>query len=135
MPIDIEFEDYCVAYRIFEPVFASTRRGLPIQALSLVEAVRQLNHQLKRGVTVHEIAKELNWKEPVVYKHIKPALNHKQIEYESGTREKNEKRLLACNQASGFLPHPRLVLKRNPEIGRKVKYVDPFTGKWRKAKR
>jgi hypothetical protein len=70
-----------------------------------------------------------------VYKHIKPALNHKLIEYESGTREKNEKRLLARKEAAGFLPHPRLVLKRNPEIGQKVKYVDPFTGEWKKVER
>jgi len=62
-------------------------------------------------------------------------VKHKLIEYESGTREKNVKRLLAGREASGFLPHPRKVLKRNPEIGKKVKYVDPFTGKWRKVKR
>jgi hypothetical protein len=135
MPIDIDFEDYCVAYRILEPVFASTLRGLPTQVVILVEAVRKLNRRLKRAATVHEVAKELKWKEPVVYKHVKPAVKHNLIEYESGTRERNEKRLLARKEASGFLPHPRLVLKRNPEIGRKAKYVDPFTGKWRKVER
>jgi hypothetical protein len=135
MPTDIEFEDYCVAYRILEPVFASTLRGLSTQEIILAEAVRKLNHQLKRAITVHEAAKELKWKEPVVYKHIKPALKHKLIEYESGTREKNEKRLLARKEASGFLPHPRSVLKRNPEIGRRVKYIDPFAGQWKKIKR
>jgi DNA-directed RNA polymerase specialized sigma subunit len=135
MPIDIEFEDYCVAYRILEPVFASTLRGLPTQEVMLAKAVRKLNHQLKRAVTVHEVAKKLNWKEPVVYKHVKPAVNHQLIKYESGTRERNEKRLLARKEASGFLPNPRTVLRKNPEIGRRVKYLDPFTGKWRKVER
>jgi len=132
---DITFEDYCVAYRILEPVFASTLRGLPSQALTLVEAVRKLNHRLNRPVSTREIAQELNWKESLVHKHKKFAVKRKLIEYESGTREKNVKRVVARNEASGFLPHPRLVLKRNPEIGRKVKYVDPFTGKWKKMKR
>jgi hypothetical protein len=135
MPIDIEFEDYCVAYRIFEPVFASTHRGVPTQASMLVEAVRKLNHRLNRPVTSREVAKELNWKEPLVYKHIKKAVNAGLIKYEHGAHEKNVKRLLPRHRAIGFLPHPRLVLKRNPEIHRKVKYVDPFTGEWKKVER
>jgi len=134
-PIDIDFSDYCVAYRIFEPVFASTPPGLPTQGSMLAEAVRRLAHALKHGVTVHEIGNELSWKEPLVYKHIKSAVKEKLIKYESGTREKNVKRLLPRHEASGFLPHPRKVLKRNPEIGKQVKYVDPFTGKWRKVER
>lgn len=132
---DITFEDYCVAYRIFEPVFASTLRGLPAQASILAGAVRKLNHQLKRAVTTHEVAKELDWKESLVHKHKKIAVKRKLIEYEPGTREKNVKRLVTRIEAVGFLPHPRQVLKRNPEIGRKVKYVDPFTGEWKKVKR
>jgi hypothetical protein len=135
MATEIEFEDYCVAYRILEPVFASTLRGVPSQALVLAEAVRKLNHLLDRPVTTREIAKELNWKESLVHKHKKFAVRQKLIEYESGTREKNVKRLVAHNEEVGFLPHPRQVLKRNPEIGRKVKYVDPFTGKWKKVER
>jgi hypothetical protein len=132
---DITFEDYCVAYRIFEPVFASTLRGLPTQALVLAEAVRKLNHRLNRSVTTREIAQELNWKESLVHKHKKVAVKQKLIEYEPGTREKNVKRVVARNEAVSFLPHPRQVLKRNPEIGRKVKYVDPFTGEWKKVNR
>jgi hypothetical protein len=135
MATDITFEDYCVAYRIFEPVFASTLRGLPAQSVLLAEAVRKLNHRLNRSVTTREIAEELNWKESLVHKHKKFAVKRKLIEYESGTREKNVKRVVARNEAVGFLPHPRRVLKRNPEIGRKVKYVDPFTGKWKKVER
>ena len=135
MATDITFEDYCVAYRTLEPVFASTLCGLPTQAVMLAEAVRKLTHRLNRPVTTREVAKELSWKESLVHKHKKVAVKRKLIEYEPGTREKNVKRFVACNEAVGFLPHPRLVLKRNPEIGRKVKYVDPFTGKRKKVQR
>jgi len=133
--IDIEFEDYCVAYCIFEPVFASTLHGVPAQIMTLANAVRRLNHRRNRAVTVQEIAKKLNWKESLVYKHVKQAINAGLIKYEIGTREKNVKRLVPRHHAAGFLPPPRSVMKRNSEIGRKVKYVDPFTGEWEKLTR
>lgn len=133
--IDIEFEDYCVAYAILAPVFASTLRGLPTQVVMLAKAVSRLNRRRKRAVTVQEIATKLKWKESLVYKHIKSAIKAGLIEYERGTREKNVKRLLPRHHVTGFLPHPKQVLKRNREIGRKVKYVDPFTGEWKKLDR
>lgn len=132
---DIEFEDYCVAYRIFEPVFASTLHDLPGQEVLLARAVGTLNRRRKRAVTVQEIAKKLDWKESQVYKHKENAVKLGLIKYESGTHEKNVKRLLPVHHSTRFLPHPRLVMKRNPEIGRKVKYVDPFTGEWKTMKR
>jgi hypothetical protein len=43
---------------------------------------------------------------------------------------------LARDEASdGFLPRPKSVLRNNPEIGEKVKYVDPFTGRWREVRK
>jgi hypothetical protein len=133
--IDIEFEDYCVAYDIFEPVFASTLIGRPSQIVTLATAVKKLHHRLKRGVTVRDVAKELHWTESLVYKHTKTAVKAGLIKYERGTHEKNVKRLLPRHRPEGFLPSPRLVLKRNREIGRMVKYVDPFTGEWEKLER
>ncbi|HVN20910.1 MAG TPA: DUF5405 family protein [Dongiaceae bacterium] len=133
--IDIEFEDYCVAYHIFEPVFSSTLAGLPSQVTLLAKAVRRLNRRQKRAVTVQEVAKLLKWTESLVYKHKEDAVKLGLIKYEGETHEKNVKRLLPVHHPSRFLPHPRLVLKRNREIGRKVKYVDPFTGEWKKLER
>ena len=133
--IDIEFEDYCVAYDIFEPVFASTLRGVPTQELLLAKTVRKLHRRRNRAVTVHEVARKLNWKESRVYKHIKNAVKTGLIEYEHGTREKNVKRLIPRHHSNRFLPHPKLVLKRNPEIGKKAKYVHPFTGEWTVVRR
>lgn len=128
-PLDITFSDYCAAYLILEPVFASTLKGVRTQDLTLGTAVANLNRRLKRGATVKEIAAALNWKESLVYKHAKSAERRRVVEYEAGAREKNEKRLWARDDVTdGFLPKPALVLKENPDIGTEIKYVNPFTG-------
>jgi hypothetical protein len=128
-PVDISFEDYCIAYRILEPVFASTLHNLRSQECFLGNAVSTLSRRHKRAVTVQEIAKELGWKEALVYKQLKAAVRKRLVKYESGTRERNVKRVLPIGRGTGrFLPHPRSVLKHNPELGEKVKYIDPFTG-------
>ncbi len=135
-PVNIEFRDYCVAYRIFEPVFASTLRGLPEQELALTRAVAKLNARYQRCVTVGELARELGWEKAVVYKFVKRSLRRKLLEYEPGTRERNVKRIRAREGLAGrFLPSPKNVLERNPKIGKEVKYVDPFSGTWKQVKR
>jgi len=96
-PVDITFSDYCIAYRIFEPVFAAALHDLPAQEVALGRAVAKLTRRLKRPVTVREIADELNWKDSRVYKHAKGAVRHKLLQYEPGAREKNIKGLLPCD--------------------------------------
>lgn len=127
--VNITFGDYCVAYLILEPVFASTLRGLHSQEVVLRKTVASLNRQLNRAVTIVEIANELDWKKPLVYKFVKSGTKNGLLEYEDGTREKNVKRIIARQEDSGrFLPSPRLVLRNNPEVGDEVTYVNPFTG-------
>jgi hypothetical protein len=129
--LNITFPDYCVAYPILEPVFAATLKGLRTQELTFGTAVAKLNRRLKRGATVREIAAELNWKESLAYKYAKTAEKGRVVQYESETRNKNEKRLWAKEDVTeGFLPKPGLVLKENPDIGTEVKFVNPFSGDW-----
>lgn len=135
-PLDITFADYCVAYQIFEPVLASTLRGYPTQELLVSQAVAKLIKRLNRAVTTREVAKQLKWKESLVYKHLKGAVRHRLVEYESGTHEKNLKRLLTRNEAkTQFLPTPKSVFTGNREIGTEAAYVDPFSGKRRILRR
>ena len=134
--VDITFADYCVAYRIFEPVFAFTRRALPHEQLTLAKTVAKLIRRFGRSVTVREIANELNWKERVVYKRAKAAKESGLIEYEKRTRERNVKRIRARDEfRERFLPNPIDVLHHNPQIGRKLKYIDPFTGERKVVRR
>jgi hypothetical protein len=132
---NISFQDYCVAYRVLEPVVAATLRGVRTQEFNLAKAVASLNKRLQRPATVKEVAVELRYKESLVYKHMPGAVKAGLVEYEAGTRETNLKRVLANeNEVGRFLPAPRLVLKENPEIGKEVRYVDPFTGEWKTLK-
>jgi len=135
--LNISFSDYCVAYKIFEPVFASTVRGLHSRVLELGSCVAKLNLRHSRAVSAEEVAAELGWKRTLVYKYVKPALRHRLIHYEQcGARETNLKRFTARGKANhAFLPRPRVVFDRNPEIGNQVRYVDPFTGKFIVMKR
>jgi hypothetical protein len=129
--IDITFADYCVAYDIFESVFAATLQGVRTQEVELARAVAKLNKRLQRGATVKEIAEKLTWKQSLVYKYVSKAVSKRLVEYESGpARESNLKRILAVDgRAGGFLQSPFTVLRDNPEIGKAIKYIDPFTGK------
>ncbi len=129
-PVDLTFADYCVAYQIFEPVFAATLRGVRTQEVDLGRAVAKLNKRLQRAATVREIADKLKWKESLVYKYLPRTVSKRLVEYEPGpTKESNTKRVLAIEDGTeGFLPPPVSVLRKNPEIGKKVEYFNPFTG-------
>lgn len=129
--VNVEFADYCVAYEILEPVFASTLRGLRTQEYALGRAVASLNGRLKRAVSVKEVAGVLQWKEGLVYKYLKGASERGLLKYEGGTRERNEKRILANDDPNGFLPPPGRVFRENPQIGKGARFVDPFSGEWR----
>jgi hypothetical protein len=128
--LDISFEDYAIAYRIFEPVFASTLHNLRSQEVVLASVVARVFKKVRRAVTVGEIAKELGWRKSRVYRPLTNAVRKRLVRYEDGTRERNVKRVLPIDEGvPRFLPSPRSVLKNNPELGGKVKYVDPFGGK------
>jgi hypothetical protein len=135
-PVDISFVDYCIAYRILEPVFAATLQSLRVQENVLGSAVAKLYKRFRRAVTVREIAEKLEWKESLVYKRLNKALKNHLVKYEDGTRERNLKRVLPIDEGIGrFLPSPRSVLRHNRELGKSVKYVDPLTGTWKKVRR
>ena len=135
-PVNISFPDYCVAYRILEPVLASGIRGLRTQEYTLAKAVLKLNRRLQRAATLSEVATELNWNYPVVWKYVKAASKSGVVEFEPGTREKNVKRIIAREDDSGrFLPSPRAVLENNAAIGQAIKFVDPLSGAWQTIKR
>ena len=129
-PLDITFADYCIVYKILEPVLSSTLHELPTREASLSQAVAALNRSRGRAATHQEVAAKLGWKPTLVYSHVKTAVRYGLVQYEPGTRSFNEKRLLATEDSPGaFLPRPRVIFDAAPELGADVRYVDPFTGK------
>ncbi len=127
--LEVEFADYCVAYRILEPIFAATLQGVRTQELQLSNGVRKLNKKFGRAVTTREIAEALGWKESLVYKYLPRAEEAGLLKYEQGTREKNVKRVTANPDQPGvFLPTPRNVFTNNPDMGAEVRFIEPFVG-------
>lgn len=83
--IEIDFADYCVAYRILSRAFASTFAGVDLKALTLAKVVRRLNKRSDEPATVKEFVEELGWDQAVVYKYAKKAEKRNLVEYEPGT--------------------------------------------------
>jgi hypothetical protein len=129
--VNVEFQDYCVAYRILEPALAATMQGVPGQELEIVKAVRALS-RTNRDVTVKDVARHLGRNIHVTYKYARKAINHDFLKYAPGRRERNLKPLETTSKRPGFLPKPVIVLKNNPELGNSVRFVDPFKGKSRR---
>lgn len=128
--LDITLPDYCVGYKIFEPILAGTIRAPHSRELELARAVAHLNSRHGRPASPDETASELGWKRSLVYKYAPRAVRHRLIQYEPGTRASNLKRLVATLETSkGFLPHPRTILEHRLELGPEVRYVNPFSGK------
>jgi hypothetical protein len=122
--------DYCVAHRILSRAFTSTFAGAHPRALKLAKAVRVLNKQLRGPVSVKELVKELGWDQALVYKYAKIAEKQNLVQYESGTRLHNQRRLLpGLISRPSFLPDPNLIFRKCKEVGDEVRYLDPLTGK------
>jgi G:T-mismatch repair DNA endonuclease (very short patch repair protein) len=132
----ITLPDYCVAYRIFEPVFASELHGIRLEELRVARTIAKLNNREGRPVTVREIAAELQADERLISDQVISAQKSGLVSYESGTGKKKEEGLVAREDAPwSFVPAPKTVLKNHPALGPKVSYVDPFSGdvKWIEA--
>jgi hypothetical protein len=135
--IEINFGDYCVAFRILGVAFESTYAGVHPTALEFAKAVRHLCRQSKLPVTTKDVAEHLGWNGPVAHKWRVEALKQKLIRYKPGTHPSNKKPLLpsSLEHATAFLPAPGLVFRERPELGNVVRYVDPITGQkrvWRR---
>jgi len=126
--IEINLADYAVAFEILSDAFASTYRGVHIQALKFTDAVRRLNKKLDRPVTVKEVAQDLGWDRALAYKWAPAAVRNKLVEYQEGTHEKNQKFLLPVpGPALQFLPSPARVLGASKSLGDELHFVHPLT--------
>jgi energy-coupling factor transporter ATP-binding protein EcfA2 len=125
----ISFADYCVAHRILNQAFTATAFDVTENELVVQRTVNRLSNELGRAVKIGEIRDALQWGEGMTYKHVRSSVKQKLIRYESGTEERNVKRLLPAEQrASTFLPAPQQVLQNAKGLPRSVEYVDPLTG-------
>lgn len=128
--VEINFADYCVAHRILGRAFTSTFAGTHPRALKLAKAVRVLDKRLRRPVSVKELVHELGWDQALVYKYAKKAAKQNLVQYESGTRLHNQRRLLpGLISRPSFLPDPNLIFRKCEEVGDEIRYIDPLNGR------
>jgi hypothetical protein len=128
--IEVNFADYCVAHTILNDALSATYRGTHPQALQVANTVVRLNRKTGCAVTVDEIKEALQWERPLVYKWLKRAANDGLVAYEPGTQQKNQKLVLPGPVRNlRFLPSPERILEKRPDLGDRVRYVDPITGK------
>lgn len=121
--------DYCIGFAILESALAATNHAVNENELSVRRAVEKLMKDTGRAVTIKEIRENLDWDDSMTYKWVRAAVKHALITYESGTAEKNVKRLLPVEETSStFLPSPRRIIRDIKEFGPSVKYIDPVTG-------
>jgi hypothetical protein len=128
--VEIDLADYAVAYTILNEGFSFTYGGAHPQALKVAEAVRELFEEKKTAIANKEIAEQLGWEMPLVYKWVDTAVDDKLIAREASTHEKNLKRLFPVGTGEKrFLPDPTRVLREGQDKVKTVRYFDPLTGK------
>jgi hypothetical protein len=135
----VTFADYCVAHRLLNAALTSTVNAVNGNELRLQTAVKTLQEELGRAVTIKELRDRLGWNPSLTYKYANAAAKKNLVAYEPGTREKNVKRLLATEESPAkFLPSPEKILNNVSELGRAVDFVDPITGderEWKRSRR
>jgi hypothetical protein len=129
--IEINFADYCVAYRILSKAFIYTYVGAHPNVVEFAAAVRDLCDKGKKPVTTKDVAAHLEWENKVAHKWRVEAVKQQLVEYQPGTFPQNKKPLLpgAARHATTFLPDPRLVFRERPDLGEEVRFMDPLSGK------
>lgn len=128
--IEIELADYCIAYELLSEGFNFTYSGAHPHALKVAETVRKLHADMKRPVTVKEVADHNAWEQALAYKWVNAAIQNKLVVREAGTQQNNLKRLIpGVDTEKHFLPHPTLVLTEGQDDVQRVTFINPLTGK------
>ena len=128
-PIPIKFTDYCVAYKIAEPAFATTYLGVSPRIEEIADAVSYHYRKHDRGISIKELIRHLGWGPQPVYRWTKAAVESNVIAYEPRQFPRNEKRLLpGVQQRHRFLPDPGLIM-RDCDLGDVISYFNPIIGR------
>jgi hypothetical protein len=130
--IEVNLADYAVAYKLADPAFSMTA-SRSVDAPEVVKVCRQLYAELKKPITRKQIRKHTHKKEGVTHKYIKAAILAGFLKREPAGAN-NEQRYTPVKERSHFLPSPKWILKKHPEL-EGAKYIDPLDGKPRKLRR
>jgi hypothetical protein len=134
--LQVNFADYCVAFRILNEAFSATYRGAHPHALEIARAVQELYEEQSRPIVFKDLRKVTGWSAPLTRKWLGAAVTNKLVVRLPETRQNNLKLYVPAETVeSRFLPHPSTVLDECAELGTAIAYVDALTGKLKKLKR
>lgn len=128
--IEVSFEDYAIAWVIFEPIFVESLHRGDDEALTTraaVEKIAKRNHG--RGVNAVQLASELSISNDKAHQRLRHATEREAVR-RANAPEKGNRKLFLPNRMPSFLPDPDKVFTEIPEVGDWFRFIHPLTGEW-----
>jgi hypothetical protein len=128
--IEVHFSDFAVAALLFVPAFEeSLHRGKEEETDRTRALVDRLAARTKaKGVGRRDVQKELGISKDKAYRLLRDALDAGAI-YRSNKPEKGNAKLYRPTKWPRFIPAPEDLFRQLPEIGNRVRFVHPLTGR------
>jgi hypothetical protein len=132
--IEVDFSDYAIAVRIFEPIFVHSIHHADDCAMQTRAIIKRISvRQGGTGVGVDDFAKEASISRDQAYARLATAAEAGAI-CRANKPEKTNRKLYLPSSLPRFLPHPAKVFQEVRCIG-DFKYVDPFRDEWVRDRR
>jgi hypothetical protein len=133
--IDVDFTDYAITARIFEPIFARSLSSGDEQANQTRAMVKKILARTRgKGVAAPEFAKEAEVPLDRAYAELREAAKQGTI-VRANKPESANRKLYRPSSLPRFLPHPKQVFRTINEVGDSFAYIDPLNGEWVRGSR
>ncbi len=126
--IAVRFSDFAIAAIIFQSVFEESQLGHDNRNLETRRAVGNLASSQNSPVEANDLAAALGISKDEAYSRLRAAEEAGAIR-RANKSEKNNRKLYFPHSSMGLIPDPDEVFRKVPEIGERVKFTHPLTGK------
>ncbi len=126
----VSFSDVAVATLIFGPVFAGSLERAEDMDVEVRHRIESLSVARDgKAVSAWDLSQNMNISMDKAYGLIRKAVSAGTIRRATSTTKANRKRYLP-SPLRGFLPGPEEMFRALTDGPRRVKFIDPLTGKW-----
>ena len=127
--ITVHFSDFAGASLIFVPAFQeSLHRGTEETDRTRALVERLAARKENKSVTWRDIADELEISKDKAYRLLREARAAGAI-YRSNKPEKGNAKLYRVTEWPAFIPDPETLFQKLPELGKRVRFIHPLTGR------
>jgi hypothetical protein len=128
--LQVGFADFVIAAILFDPVFVESLHSTKDKATETRTIVERISKRKDyQAVDAMELAKELGISKDRAYERIRQAETAGTIR-RANAPEKGNRKLFLPTSRPRFIPDPKELFQRLPELGNKAKFVHPLSGKW-----